>query len=87
MVDERAGFRPAGLKRFARSRGGHLLDDPRLGRVVTIQQLEDLVTEFVTAEQGMMIQNVALMIQAMGLGGFPHWAAHAYSWFQALGAR
>ncbi len=87
VVDERAGFRPAGLKRFARSRGGHLLDDPRLGRVVTIQQLEDLVTEFVTAEQGMMIQNVALMIQAMGLGGFPHWAAHAYSWFQALGCR
>jgi len=87
VVDERAGFRPAGLKRFARTRGGHLMDDPRQGRVITIQQLEDLVTEFVTAEQGMMIQNIALMVQAMGLGGFPHWAAHAFGWFQALGFR
>jgi hypothetical protein len=87
IVDERAGFRPAGLRRFAQSRGGHLLDDPRAGRVVTIQQLEDLVTEFVTAEQGMMIQNIALMVQATGLGGFPHWAAHPYGWFLALGCR
>ncbi|MDN5871064.1 MAG: hypothetical protein L0H73_10165 [Nitrococcus sp.] len=43
--------------------------DSRQGRVLTIQQLESLVTEFVTAEQGMMIQNIALMVQAMGLGG------------------
>ena len=87
VLDERAGFRPAGLKGFAASRGGHLVDDPRQGRVITIQQLEDFVTEFVTVEQGMMIQNIALMVQALGLGGFPHWAAHAYSWFQALGFR
>lgn len=87
VVDERAGFRPAGLKRFARSRGGHLYDDPCHGRVLTVQQLESLVTEFVTAEQGCMIQNIALMVQAMGLGGFPHWAAHAFGWFQALGFR
>jgi hypothetical protein len=87
IVDERAGFRPAGLKRFAASRGGHLADNPRDGRVITIQQLEDFVTEFVTAEQGMMIQNIGLMVQALGLGGFPHWAAHAYGWFQALGFR
>jgi len=87
VVDERAGFRPAGIARFARSRGGHLSDDPREGRVVTIQQLEDLVSQFVTLEQGMMIQNVALMTQALGLGGFPHWAAHPYGWFEALGFR
>jgi hypothetical protein len=87
VVDERAGFRPAGLRRFARSRGGHLEDDPRRGRVVTIQQLEDLVTQFVTAEQGMMVQNIALMVQALGAGGFPHWAAHPYGWFEALGFR
>ncbi len=87
VVDERAGFRPAGLKRFARSRGGHLFDDPRQGRVLTIAQLESLVSEFVTAEQGMMVQNLALMVQAMGLGGFPHWAAHPFGWFQALGFR
>lgn len=87
VVDERAGFRPAGLKRFARSRGGHLFDDPGAGRVITIQQLEAFVTEFVTVEQGMMLQNIALMVQAMGLGGFPHWAAHPFGWFQALGFR
>jgi hypothetical protein len=87
VVDERAGFRPAGLGRFARSRGGHLWDDPSQNRVITIQQLEEFVTEFVTVEQGMMLQNLALMVQALGLGGFPHWAAHAYSWFQALGFR
>lgn len=86
-LDERAGFRAAGVKQFAQSRGGHLIDDPREERVITIQQLETLVTEFVTAEAGMMIQNLALMTQAMGLGGFPHWAAHYYGWFEALGFR
>jgi hypothetical protein len=85
IIDERAGFRPAGLKRFAKSRGGHLDDDPRHGRVITVQQLEDFATEMVTVEQGMVLQNLALMVQALGLGGFPHWAAHAYSWFEALG--
>jgi hypothetical protein len=35
----------------------------------------------------MMLQNLALMAEAMGLGGFPHWAAHAYGWFEALGCR
>jgi hypothetical protein len=87
VVDERAHFRPAGLGRFARSRGGHLHDDPRDQRVLTIQQLEGLVTEFVTLEQGMVLQNLALMTQALGLGGFPHWAAHPFGWLEALGFR
>lgn len=87
IVDERNGFRPAGLRRFAKSRGGHLNDDPSEGRVATIQQIEALVTEVVTVEQGMMLQNIALMVQAMGLGGFPHWAAHPFGWFQTLGFR
>jgi hypothetical protein len=87
VLDERACFRPAGVKKFAQSRGGHLIDDPRSEHVITVQQLETLVTEFVTAELGMMIQNLALMTQAMGLGGFPHWAAHYYGWFEALGFR
>jgi hypothetical protein len=87
IVDERAGFRPAGLARFAASRGGHLKDDPRDERILTIGQLESLVTEFVTIEQGMVVQNLALMTQAMGLGGFPHWAAHPFGWLDALGFR
>jgi hypothetical protein len=87
IVDERAGFRPAGLARFARSRGGHLRDDPREGRVLTIRDLESLVAEFATIEQGMVIQNLGLMVQALGLGGFPHWAAHPFGWLRALGFR
>lgn len=85
IVDERAGFRPAGLAAFGRSRGGHLRDDPRDGRVFTIRDLESLVIEFVTVEQGMVLQNLALMTQALGLGGFPHWAAHPSAWLEALG--
>lgn len=87
VVDERASFRPAGLGRFAKSRGGHLYDDPRDERALTIQQLESLVVEFVTIEQGMVMQNLALMAQALGLGGFPHWAAHPFGWLEALGFR
>jgi hypothetical protein len=87
VVDERRSFQPAGLGRFARSRGGHLHDDPKDERVLTIQALEGLVTEFVTIEQGMVMQNVQLMAQALGLGGFPHWAAHPFGWLRALGFR
>lgn len=87
LLDERNGFRPAGLARFARSHGGHLEDDPRQGRVATVRQVEQFVTEFVTIEQGMMLQNLGLMAQALGLGGFPNFANHEFGWFQALGFR
>lgn len=87
IVDERNSFRPAGLRRFARSRGGHLEDDPHRGRTVTVRQVEQFVTEFVTVEQGMMLQNLGLMTQALGLGGFPSFANHEFGWFQALGFR
>jgi hypothetical protein len=87
LLDERNQYRPAGLGRFARSRGGHLADDPNLGRVATVRQVEQFVTEFVTVEQGMMLQNLGLMSQALGLGGFPNFANHEFGWFQALGFR
>ena len=87
VLDERNSFRPAGLARFARSRGGHLEDDPRQGRVATVRQVEQFVTEFITIEQGMMLQNLGLMAQALGLGGFPGFANHEFGWFQALGFR
>lgn len=87
ILDERNHYLPAGLKRFAKSKGGHLEDDPRKGRVVTVRQVEQFVTEFVTVEQGMMLQNLGLMSQALGLGGFPHFANHEFGWFQALGFR
>ena len=87
VVDERAGFRAAGLRRFGCSSGGHLSDNPADGRVITVQRLELMVSELVTVEQGMMLQNLALMSQAMGMGGFPNFAEHESSWFEALGFR
>jgi len=87
VLDERASFRPAGVGNFARSKGGHLRDDPKDGCIVTVQRLELMVSEVVTIEQGMMFQNLGLMAQAMGLGGFPNFAEHESSWFQAIGFR
>jgi len=87
LVDERAGFRPAGLGSFARSRGGHLNDDPKAGRFATIGFVETWICEFAAIEQGGMLQNLGLMTQALGLGGFPHFAAHPYIWFETLGFR
>ncbi len=87
LLDERNHFRPAGLASFARSRGGHLEDDPHKGRAATVRQVEQFVTEFVTIEQGMMLQNLGLMAQALGLGGFPNFANHDFAWAQALGFR
>jgi hypothetical protein len=87
ILDERNHFLPAGLAKFARSSGGHLEDDPHKGRVAMVRQVEQFVTDFVTAEQGMMLQNIGLMAQALGLGGFPNFANHEFAWFQALGFR
>jgi len=87
LLDERNQFRPAGLGSFARSRGGHLEDNPHHGRVATVRQVEQFVTEFVTIEQGMMLQNLGLAAQALGLGGFPNFANHEFGWFQQLGFR
>ncbi|MGE3308891.1 MAG: hypothetical protein AB7O66_02890 [Limisphaerales bacterium] len=85
VLDERANYRPAGLAKFARSRGGHLDDDPAHGKVITLRQLEQFVTDFVNLEMGMVLQNLGLMTQALGLGGFPHFANHDYAWFESLG--
>ena len=84
VLDDRAGFRPAGLQRFARSKGGHLDDDPTHERVATVQRVELIITDVIAVEQGMMHQNLALMCEAMGLGGFPSFAEHEYGWFEAL---
>jgi hypothetical protein len=43
--------------------------------------------EFAAIEQGGIFQNLGLMAEALGLGGFPHFAAHPFVWFQALGFR
>lgn len=85
--DERAWFKPAGIARFARSKGGHLHDDPDELRSATIQMAESALLESMATEHGMVLQNLALMTEALGLGGFPNFARHEYSWFQAAGFR
>jgi hypothetical protein len=86
VLDERNPFHPHGpLGRFRRSKGGHLYDDPRDNRMHTIGIVEAMMFEFAALEQGAIIQNLSLMANALGLGGFPHFAAHPYAWFQALG--
>lgn len=87
FVDERRSFQPAGVGRFARSRGGHLDDDPSNGRVFPWGHFERLNAEFCAVEQGMALQNLGLACQAMGLSGFPHYAFHDEGWFEALGFR
>ncbi|HEY0604732.1 MAG TPA: hypothetical protein VGD58_17570 [Herpetosiphonaceae bacterium] len=87
VVDERNRFQPAGIGRFARSRGGHLYDDPKLGRVGTIGYTESWIYEFTALEQGAVLQNLALMAEALGLSGFAHFAAYPYIWMQTLGFR
>ena len=87
LRDERAWLRPAGIARFARSKGGHLHDSPRALRTATIQMAETALLESMATEHGMVLQNLALMAEALGLGGFPNFARHEFSWFQALGFR
>jgi hypothetical protein len=87
LRDERAWFRPAGVGRFARSKGGHLHDKPHDLRTATIQVMETALLESMATEHGMVLQNLALMAEALGLGGFPNFARHEYSWFKAAGFR
>jgi hypothetical protein len=87
VFDERNGFKPAGLKRFARSKGGHLYDDPNDGRVGTILDAESYVLELAAVEHGLMVQNMMLATEALGLGGFPHYGGHRFGWFEPLGFR
>lgn len=87
VFDDRNHYRPAGLKRFMRSKGGHLYDDPNDSRVGSILDFESYVMELAGVEQGLMLQNLQLAVEALGLGGFPHFGAQRYQWFEALGFR
>ena len=80
-------MRPAGIDRFAKSKGGVLHDDVKDGRVGTIDELETYLLELCGFEQGLMIQNIALAAEALGLGGFPHYGAHRFAWTRAFGFR
>ena len=85
IVDERNWFLPAGIGKFAKSRGGQLWDNLKDGRVVTIQGLEMSFAEAISAEMGAMLHSFGLMSQTLGIGGFINYARHEYPWFEALG--
>jgi hypothetical protein len=88
ILDERNRFKPAGIKRFGKSQGGRLNDDPDGDRVISVLALETVMVEFMLAEQAFMVHNLSLMEQAMGLGGWTHFAtATETAWFEALGFR
>lgn len=87
VLDERAGYRPAGLKRFAKRRGGHLDDDVRHQTVVTIEAFERVMGELIAIEHGMVLQNLALACEPLGLGGYPSFAALDEAWLRSLGFR
>lgn len=87
LFDERNWYRPAGIGKFSRSNGGALDDDLKSGRVGTVQAIEMSLAEAVAVEQGMVLQNLSLMAQALGLGGFANYARNEYGWLQALGFR
>ena len=87
VLDERHNFQPAGVAKFARSKGGYLHDNLAEGRAATVGLLDTWMFEFAAVEQGAMLQNLALVTAALGLGGFPHLASHPFGWFQALGFR
>ncbi|MBI5949870.1 MAG: hypothetical protein HY875_17170 [Chloroflexi bacterium] len=87
LVDDTSRFQPAGVKRFARSKGGHLYDSPAAGRTIPIGVLDTWMHEFAAIEQGAILQNLGLMTQALGLGGFAHFAHHPDAWFKALNFR
>lgn len=84
VVDERRWFLPAGIGKYGKSHGGWLVDDFKTDRVVTVEGLEVSLQEAVAVEQGMILQNLSLMAQALGLGGFANYARSEFAWFNAL---
>lgn len=68
-------------------KGGYLHDNFTEGRAATLSLLDTWMYEFAAVEQGAILQNLALVTAALGLGGFPHLASHPFGWFQAFGFR
>jgi len=87
IIDERNFYQPAGIGKFAKSRGGFLNDGMDSNKVATIQGMEMSLAEAAAVEQGMILQNISLMAQALGLGGYANFARSEFAWFPALGFR
>ena len=85
LLDDRNGLQPSGLRTYAKSAGGYLRDnDPKPDRVFVQDYLDTLVPMFASVELGAIMQNMSLMANALGVGGWPHWAA-GNKWLEALG--
>ncbi len=83
---ERNNFRGAGLAKYARLRGGRLHNNPQDRRISPINLYETIIVEFILAEQAFMTHNLSLVEQAMGLGGWTHYATSSEDdWLEELG--
>lgn len=84
LVDDRNGLAPAGLATFAKSEGGWLDDDPKGNKIFPLDALDTSVAMFASVELGAITQNLSLMAQALGVGGWPHYASGT-KWLEVLG--
>jgi hypothetical protein len=90
LLDDRRMFLPAGLSRFMKKNGGHLEDDPTTLKSMPLAVGERITEQMGCVEMGAMLQNLHLAAEAMGLGGFIHYAHSDFgyaerTWFDELG--
>ncbi|GMV48960.1 MAG: hypothetical protein AMXMBFR67_05030 [Nitrospira sp.] len=69
IVDTDNGNAACGLDAFRKSAGGHLHDDLAMRRMFSLRELEAAISETAVQEQGIICEHIALMQQALGLGG------------------
>ena len=69
VVDTDNGNAACGLDAFRASRGGHLHDDLSKRRMFSLRELDAGICETAIQEQGIICEHIALMQQALGLGG------------------
>lgn len=69
IVDTDNGNAGCGLDAFRKSTGGHLHDDLKARRMFSLRELDAAICETAIQEQGIICEHIALMQQALGLGG------------------
>lgn len=69
IVDTDNGNAGCGLDAFRKSAGGHLHDDLKARRMFSLRELDAAICETAIQEQGIICEHIALMQQALGLGG------------------
>lgn len=83
VVDERDGFRPAGLAAFARPQGAQPLDDDPVPRQGSYNQRLRAVHDGFRESRDEMVSAEPRADGAprFASAGFPHFADHDYAWF------